>query len=129
MKKWSNRPKVTERFPMAEHSLFLGSATISVPKQRILKICETFQDNSDLLKSRSHIRSSIYEEVLRMFLVALDGSAPELTTANMNDFSLLCEEFGFVALLSHISEFRLQHTVFDNESRKGVYQIEEQIRQ
>jgi hypothetical protein len=67
--------------------------------------------------------------MLRTFLAALDGSAPELRTANMNDLSLLCEKFGFAGLLSPVSEFRLQHAVVDDESRKGVYRIEKEIRQ
>jgi hypothetical protein len=36
---------------------------------------------------------------------------------------------GFAALLSQVSEFRLQHAVVDDESCKRVYRIEEQIRQ
>jgi hypothetical protein len=66
------------------------------------------------------------EEAFRGFLAALDGSPPELTTANMNDLFLLCEEFGFASLLSQISDFRSQHAVVDDEARKRVSRVEEQ---
>jgi hypothetical protein len=85
---------------MAGQSVLLGSATIFFPKQMIQKNCETFQDNPDLLKSRSYIRWAVCEELLRTFLPALDGSAPKLTTANMNDRSLFCEKFGCSMQLS-----------------------------
>jgi hypothetical protein len=38
----------------------------------------------------------------------------------------LCEEFRFAALLSQVSEFRLQHTDNDDEIRKSVDRIEKQ---
>jgi hypothetical protein len=44
----------------------------------------------------------------------------------MNGLFLLCEGFEFAALLSQISEGRLQHVVVDGEARKRVGRIEEQ---
>jgi hypothetical protein len=79
-----------------------------------------------LLGSPYRVRSAIGEEALRPFLAAVDGAAPELTTANVNDLFLLCEEFGFAALLSQISEFRLRHAIVDDEARKCVCRFEEQ---
>jgi hypothetical protein len=61
-----------------------------------------------------------------MFLATLEGTKPELTTANMNDIFLLCEEFEFAALLSQVSDFRRQHAVIDDEARKSVSRVEEQ---
>jgi hypothetical protein len=98
---------------MAEQKVLLCSAEISIPRRNILKNCEPFQDNPDFLKSPSHIRLAVGEELLRTFLAALDRAAPELTTANLNDLSLLCEGFGFAALLSQISEFRFQRAFVD----------------
>jgi hypothetical protein len=97
MKKSGHRPKVTERFLMAEPEVLFGSAKISVPRRRILKNCETFQDNPDFLKFPYPIRTAVGEEGLRMFLAAVEGR-PEFTTANMNDLfysarSLVCGAF------------------------------------
>jgi hypothetical protein len=41
----------------------------------------------------------------------------------------LCDEFEFAAVLSHISEFLLQHTVLDDEFRKRTFRVGERILQ
>jgi hypothetical protein len=79
-----NRPKVSDQFPMAEPEGLLGSTNISLPRERILKNCETFQDSPDLFKFSSPIRLAVDEETLRTFLAALDGTTSEFTTANLN---------------------------------------------
>jgi hypothetical protein len=65
-------PKVPDQFPMGGHDVLLGGAKISFPRRRILKNCEAFQDNPDLLKSPSPIHSTVNDEVLRRFLAVLD---------------------------------------------------------
>jgi hypothetical protein len=62
MKKSGHRPKVPKRFLVAEPEVLLGSAKISVPRRRILKNREIFQDNPDFLKSPYLIRSAVGEE-------------------------------------------------------------------
>jgi hypothetical protein len=44
----------------------------------------------------------------------------------MNDLFLLCEEFGFAALLSQVSGFQLPRAVDDGEARKRVSRSEMQ---
>jgi predicted nucleotide-binding protein (sugar kinase/HSP70/actin superfamily) len=52
-----------------------------------------------------------------------------ITTKNMNDLLLLCEEFGFAALLSKVSAIQAVHSVVDDESRKRISGIEDQYLQ
>jgi hypothetical protein len=54
--------------------------------------------------------SVVSEEVFQVFVSALGGTAPALTTENMNDLRLFCEGFGFAALCSNVS-------VVDEEAR------------
>jgi hypothetical protein len=73
-----------EWFAMVEHVVLLGGTIVSVPRLGLLKICETFQDNPDRLKSSYHLRSAVGDDVVRRFLAVLDGAMPELTIANIN---------------------------------------------
>jgi hypothetical protein len=68
--------------------------------------CPKFFENLDLLKSPYRVRSAVGEDAFQMFLATLEGTKPELTRENMNEFFLLCEKFGFAALLSQVSDIR-----------------------
>jgi hypothetical protein len=53
-----------------------------------------------------HIRSRVGIEGFHIFVGALEGAAPVLTTENMYDLLSLCNEFGFTRLLSQVTEER-----------------------
>jgi hypothetical protein len=89
---------------MSAQAVLLGGATFFVPKRALVTNCPKFLDNPDLLKSPYRIGSQVGGDSLKMFLAALDGTEPELTVENMNDHFLLCQEFGFAALLSQVSD-------------------------
>jgi hypothetical protein len=120
---------------METQKILLGGATFSVPRLGLVTNCPKFLANRDLLKSPYRVVSTVGEEALLMFLATLESTKPELTTGNIDKLFLLCEEFGFTALLSQVSDFRSQHAVvedeavIDDEARKGVYRVEEQNQQ
>jgi hypothetical protein len=101
---------------MAAQAVLLSSATFSVPKPALVTNYSKFLDDPDVLKSLYRIGSAISVDSVKMFLAALDGTAPELTTENLNDLFLLSEESRFAAFLSQISDFWSQHAVVDDES-------------
>jgi hypothetical protein len=76
---------------MAEQEILLGSPIFSIPRQLIVKNCETFQDNPDLLTPPDRFRSAVDGESLRAFLAAIDGSPPELTGESVNELFCVAE--------------------------------------
>jgi hypothetical protein len=58
---------------MADQAVLFGGALISVLRRGLLKNCETFQDNPDLLKSPYRLRSAVGDDSVRTFLAALSG--------------------------------------------------------
>jgi hypothetical protein len=84
-----------------------------------------FPDDPILLNSPYRIQSAVGLGALQLFLAALQGDPPKLMKDNMNDLFLLCEEFGFAALLSEVSDFRSKFTAADEEARKRTGDVEE----
>jgi hypothetical protein len=46
-----------------------------------------------------------------------------LTTTNMTDLRLLCEEFGFASLLTQVSDFISRDSIAEDGTRKGLSNI------
>lgn len=63
------------------------------------------------------------EDAFHVFVSALGGMDLFLTTRNMDDLRLLCEEFGFTNLVTCVMDFILAHPVVEDETRKGVSDI------
>jgi hypothetical protein len=72
------------------------------------------------------VQSVVSAEAFQVFVSALGGADPALTTENMNDLLLLCEEFGFASLLSQVTDFILTHSVVDSEGSNGAADITEE---
>jgi hypothetical protein len=53
------------------------------------------------------------------------GAPAAITTKNMNDLFLPCEEFGFTTLLSLVADLISEHSVVDSEARPRVSGVEE----
>jgi uncharacterized coiled-coil protein SlyX len=64
-----------------------------------------------------------------VFVGALEGRVPVITTENMQDLFLLCKEFGFVGLHSQVTDFISAHSVADSETRKRISDLEAKNRQ
>jgi hypothetical protein len=111
---------------MALQEILLDDATFSVPRVALMTNCPKLLDDTDLPNSPYRVRSAVGGDALQLFLAVVDGTTPEPTTENMNELFLLCEEFGFEALLSTVSDFRSEHAVDDHEARKRVCRVEEQ---
>jgi hypothetical protein len=65
-------------------------------------------------------------EVFRLFVGAIEGAPPVLTTENMDDLFLLCKEFGFASLLSQVSDFIVADSIVDSERPNGATDITEE---
>jgi hypothetical protein len=84
-----------------------------------MKICRTTFDLQLALKCR-------------MFVGALEGTVPVVTTGNMQDLLSLCSEFGFSGLHSQVTDFISAHSVAEDGARKATSEVTEdklQIRQ
>jgi hypothetical protein len=95
--------------------LVLGDTTLSVRLVTLEESCPDFE--GPLLYK---VRFPVSVEVSWIFVTALEGAPPAVTTENMNDLFLLCEEFGFASLLSHVTNFISVYSVVDYEVRKRV---------
>jgi hypothetical protein len=104
--------------------LAFGDTTVSV---RLVALGERCPDFEGPLPYQ--IRSPVSVEVFRVFVAALEGALPAITTENMNDLLLLSEEFGFASLLSQVTEYISAHTVVDYEARKRISDLEAKNRQ
>jgi hypothetical protein len=75
------------------------------------------------------VRSPVGGESFQMFVGALEGTVPVITTENMQDLFLLCNEFGFSGLHSQVTDFISAHSVADSEARKRLSDLEAKNRQ
>jgi hypothetical protein len=67
--------------------------------------------------------------VFRIVVAALEGARPAITTENISDLLLFCEEFGFVSLLSQVTDDIWAHAVADSEARNPISDLEAKNRQ
>jgi hypothetical protein len=103
--------------------LFLCEIALRVGIAALSKNCPNFK--ADLTYQ---VRSRVGVEAFHIFVGALEGAAPVLTTENIRELLSLCNEFGFTGFLCQVSE----QPVVDDGTRKGASDITEeklQIRQ
>jgi hypothetical protein len=100
--------------------LSLGDTALTVRVARLLASCPNFEEPLPY-----EVHSPVTAEAFGIFVAALEGAPPAIPTKNMNDRLLLCNEFGFVSLHTHVSDFISAHSVVDGEVRKRVNDIEE----
>jgi hypothetical protein len=98
----------------------LGDTALTVRVARLGTSCPSFEEPFPY-----DVRSPVSVEAFWIFVAALECALPAITTKNMNDMLLLCEEFGFASLLSQVTAFISGHTVVDSEARKRVSGVEE----
>jgi hypothetical protein len=92
--------------------LLLCRAQFTVNSLKLLPNCPKFK-NLKLLPSR--VQSAVSQDAFPVFVSVLGGTDPALTTENLNDLYLLCEEFEFVVLCSKVSAFQDCVSVIDEE--------------
>jgi hypothetical protein len=103
--------------------LFLGQAKFTVSSLNLLTNCPKFE-NLKLLPYR--VQSAVKEDSFQVCVSALGGMELAITTTNMDDLHLLCDEFGFTGLLTQVSNFISAHSAAEDEARKGVTDIAEE---
>jgi hypothetical protein len=99
--------------------IVLGDTRLTVQVARLLAKCPRFEESLPY-----QVRSPVRVEVFRIFLAALEGAPPVVTTENMNDLFLLCEEFGFASLLSQVTDFISTHSVAHSKARQSISDLE-----
>jgi hypothetical protein len=103
--------------------LFLGDIALTVRVAWLLACCLYFEEPLPY-----EVHSPVSVEAFRIFVSVLDGASPAITTKNMNDLLLLCEEFSFASLLFQVTAFISAHLGIDGQPRKRVSDIEEKNR-
>jgi hypothetical protein len=81
--------------------LFFGETALRVGIAGLSTNCPNFKECLPY-----HVRSRVGVEGFHIFVRALEGAVPVLTTENMYDLLSLCNEFGFTRLLSQVTEER-----------------------
>jgi len=85
--------------------------------------CSRFEDFK-LLPCR--VQYAIKKNTFYVFVSVLGSTDPALTKENMNDVRLLCEKFGFMTLLTQVSDFISTHSVAESEAGKSFRGIAEE---
>jgi hypothetical protein len=107
--------------------IFLGERVLRVEIAVLSTNCPSFKEDLPY-----QVRSPVGGEAFHIFVAALEGTAPVLTTENMSDLLSLCNEFGFTGLLSQGLGFISAHSVVEDGMRKAASDITKeklQIRQ
>jgi hypothetical protein len=99
--------------------VFLGETALKVGIGALFASCPKFNEELPY-----HVRSPVGVEVFQVFVGALEGTVPVVTTENMQDLFLLCNEFGFSGVLSQVTDFISAHSVADSEARKRISDLE-----
>jgi hypothetical protein len=99
--------------------LVLGDTAFRVGLGTLFTSCPNFKEELPY-----HIRSPVSVEAFQVFVGALEGTILEVSTENMQDLFLLCEEFGFSGLHSQVTDFISAHSVADSEARKRIGDLE-----
>jgi hypothetical protein len=76
--------------------------------RRLISRCDLFK-NPALVPSPYAVRSSVPFAIFEDFLAALRDREVDLTDANVDGLSLLCDEFGFRAFAAKLSEWKACH--------------------
>jgi chromosome segregation ATPase len=79
-----------------------------------------------LLQSTYSVSSAVDADAFRIFLATLEGAKPELTTENMTDQCLLCNEFGFARPFSDVTNYIWSHSVVNTHEPNGARDITEE---
>jgi hypothetical protein len=95
--------------------LVLGDTALKVGIGALSASCPNFKEELPC-----HVRSPVSVEAFQVFVGALEGTVPVVTTETMQDLFLLCEEFGFFGLLSQVTDFISAHSVADFAARKYI---------
>jgi hypothetical protein len=90
---------------MAVIELVLDGETFSTHSLALRQSCEKFADGPPSIPYQ--VSSSIPQHIFRLFLEAVNGREVEITGDNVNGLSQLAREFGFLRLLTKLSDFRL----------------------
>jgi hypothetical protein len=93
----------------------LGETALKVGIGALFTNCPNFKEELPY-----QVRSPVSFEAFKIFVGALEGAAPVVTTENMQDLLLLCTEFGFIGLHSQVTDFISGHSVADYEVREWM---------
>jgi hypothetical protein len=80
--------------------------TLKVPVRTLVMKCKLFADDSALAGAPYSVRAPVSVDDFRPFVSVLKDKDVEVTNANFDGFSLLCEEFRFTALSERLSTFQ-----------------------
>lgn len=90
---------------MAMNELICGATTAQVSRRSLVLNCRAFEDNPTLLMCAYQVRSTVDPATFLVFVSAIDGALPVISSATVADLSLLCSEFGFTSLSARVAAF------------------------
>jgi hypothetical protein len=88
------------------YELLLDNRPISIPLGPLVMNCHIFQIRPTLLATPYEVQSRVSFDSLSVFVAAIGGFEAAISDDNINDLSLLCDEFKFTALSTSINEWR-----------------------
>jgi hypothetical protein len=92
---------------------------------KILQLAANWPKFKDLQLLPSRFQSVVSEEAFRVFVSALSGTKPALTTKNLNGLRLFYEDLGFAILRFKVSAFKMRPSVVDAEAQTGLRNVTE----
>jgi hypothetical protein len=81
---------------------------VHIGRDKPVRTCSKFRHYPSFLIQPHHVTSSIGADVFWTFVNAIDGISPTITSENVTDIELLCEEFGYEKPLATVSELAAQ---------------------
>jgi uncharacterized protein YukE len=113
---------------MTAAELIFEGQTFQIARRSLIKTCELFVENPNLLSTRYRIRSRVSEAHFRLFLAAIEGATTEIGMENAMDLESLSTEFQFIKLGQRVGEFVSQHPhVEDVRLRSAISDLQQQL--
>jgi hypothetical protein len=107
--------------------IICGETSFSATIQPLVQVFTLFRDDASLLSKPYSVQSAVSPDAVREVLAGLEGEVL-ITTANADELSLLCNEFGYRKLKPRIEHFLARVSAgvyFDFPARNSIAELEQ----
>lgn len=107
------------------NELILGRRNFRVARRSLVTSCETFLQDPALLAKPYTVQSPVRPESFQTFLDAIGGASAKITSHNVSELELLCQEFAFTDLTVKVADYLSEHAAIDVDARRDVELLRE----
>jgi hypothetical protein len=112
---------------MAEIDLVHPNEVRRISVIPLMEKCTLFKTTLSLLGCPYQVKSQVSVPAFREFVSALEGKCPEITSANVEGLSLLCDEFGFEALTAQLLSISRLSAPSDADARVLICELDSRV--